>query len=203
MCKKIAITGGIGSGKSTLSKILAKKGYCVWDADLFSREVLFFPEVQARIKTIFGDSVFINAGVLNRDYIRNQVFSKPKLKKSLESILHPAILELYNSRLEVLNKIAPSAWVFYEASLILELKRQSSFDFCIVVVADESVKLKRLEEKRKISVSEAKKIIHTQMPDSEKITHADFVIDNSKSFQNLEKQTHKLILHLTKRFSHN
>lgn len=200
MSKKIAITGGIGSGKSSLAKILAQRGYCVWDADIFSREVLFLPEVQSRIKTIFGDSAFISDGNLNREMIRNIIFENPKLKKDLEKILHPAMFDLFNSKMSIMNKVSPSSWIFYEASLILELGRKSFFDFCIVVIADENIKIKRLNEKRNISEEISKKIISSQMPDSEKITHADYVIDNSLSIQDLEESTNKLLNYLTHNF---
>lgn len=201
MSRKIAITGGIGSGKSSLANILAHKGYCVWDADLFSREVLFFPEVQSRIKTIFGDSIFISNGILDRELVRNQIFTNPKLKKAFENILHPAMFEHFNSKFTMMNTIAPTAWIFYEASLILELNRKSYFDFCVVVVADESMKIDRLSGKRNLSQSDSKKIMSTQMLDSEKITHADYVIDNSTSLQNLEEAANKLILYLQEKFS--
>ena len=201
MPKKIAITGGIGSGKSSLVKILAQRGYCVWDADIFSREVLHFPEVQSRVKTIFGDSVFIDDGVLNRELVRKQIFSNSKLKKALENILHPAMFEHFSSKFAIMNKIAPSAWIFYEASLVLELGRKSFFDFCIVVVADEDKKIERLSEKRNISQSDSKKIMLTQMPDSEKITHADYIIDNSSTLQNLDDSANQLLLYLREKFS--
>ncbi|KAB8038904.1 dephospho-CoA kinase [Silvanigrella paludirubra] len=200
MSKKIAITGGIGSGKSSLAKILAQRGYCVWDADIFSREVLFLPEVQSRIKTIFGDSAFISDGNLNREMIRNIIFENPKLKKDLEKILHPAMFDLFNSKMSIISKVSPSSWIFYEASLILELGRKSFFDFCIVVIADENIKIKRLNEKRNLSEEISKKIISSQMSDSEKITHADYVIDNSLSIQDLEESANKLLNYLTKNF---
>ncbi|BBH51679.1 dephospho-CoA kinase [Fluviispira sanaruensis] len=201
MHKLIAITGGIGSGKSTLAKKLALRGYCVWDADLFSREVLFFPQVQARIKTIFGDSVFIENGILDRELIRKQIFSSPKLKKSLEGILHPAIAELLKAKLTALKENAPSAWAFYEASLILELGRKANFDACVVVIAKENIKLKRLKLNRKLSETDARKIMQTQMPDDEKIKFADFVIDNSKDESDLEKLIDNLLIFLREKFS--
>ena len=200
MSKKIAITGGIGSGKSFLAKILAQRGYCVWDADIFSREVLFFPEVQSRIKSIFGDSVFISNGILNRELVRNLIFENPKLKNSLEKILHPAMFDHFNSKVAIMNKVAPTSWIFYEASLILELGRKSFFDFCVVVIANENIKIKRLNEKRNLSEENSKKIMSTQMPDSEKITHADYIIDNSTTIENLEESASKLLNYLTKKF---
>lgn len=201
MIKKIVITGGIGSGKSLLSKLIASRGYCVWDADVLSREVLFYPAVQNRIKAIFGDSVFLKDGILNRELVRNLIFNDPKLKKALEKIIHPAMFEHFHTKLEILNSVAPSVWVFYEASLILELNRKSEFDFCVVVTANEEVKLKRLAENRKLDSLAAKKIMDSQMPDSEKISHADFVIDNSTSVENLQASLQELLILLSNKFS--
>ncbi|MGY3803172.1 dephospho-CoA kinase [Pigmentibacter ruber] len=197
MAKKIVITGGIGSGKSLLSKMLAKRGYCVWDADIISREVLFYPAVQARIKSIFGEEVFVSNGILNREFVRNLIFSDPKLKKLFEKIMHPAMNEHFNLKFQSINKLAPTAWVFYEASLILELNRKADFDFCIVVTAQEDIKLSRLKENRNLDEVAAKKIMASQMPDNEKISYADYVIDNSSSIENLEKNVEKLIHLLT------
>ncbi|KAB8030845.1 dephospho-CoA kinase [Fluviispira multicolorata] len=201
MHKLIAITGGIGSGKSTLAKSLAQRGYCVWDADIFSRDVLFFPQIQARIKSVFGDSVFLENGILDREFIRNQIFSSPKLKESLEGILHPAIAELLKSKVNAMKECAPSAWVFYEASLILELGRKSSFDACIVVIAEEKIKLNRLSLNRKLSEADALKIMNTQMPDAEKVKFADFVVDNSLTQDKLEKAIDQLINFLRAKIS--
>ncbi len=201
MSKKIVITGGIGSGKSLLSKLIATRGYCVWDADVLSREVLFNPAVQGRIKAVFGDSVFLTDGILNREMIRNLIFTDPNLKKAFEKIMHPAMYEHFNAKVELLNKLAPTAWVFYEASLILELKRKSEFDFCVVVIADEAIKLKRLKENRNLNEPDVKKIMSAQMPDAEKITYADLVIDNSLSIKDLEDSLTNLINLLIKKFS--
>lgn len=201
MSKKIVITGGIGSGKSSVAKMLAQRGYCVWDADVFSREVLFQAEIQSRIKTIFGDTVFIKDGILNREYIRNQIFSNSELKKSFEGIMHPAMFEHFHSKYNIMLKIAPTSWVFYEASLILELKRKSEFDFCIVVYADENIKIERLSSKRNLSREDCIKVIQSQMPDNEKIKYADYLINNSGSEEELKVSVNKLILHLNEKFS--
>ena len=124
-----------------------------------------------------------------------------KLKKSFEQIMHPAMFEHFDNKYEVMKKTASTAWLFYEASLILELERKSFFDFCVVVVADEKVKITRLNEKRNISESDSRKIMQTQMPDNEKITHADYVIDNSTTLENLEESANKLLLYLREKFS--
>lgn len=193
MAKKIVITGGIGSGKSLLSKMLTKRGYCVWDADIISREVLFYPLVQARIKSVFGEEVFLSDGILNREFVRKLIFSDPKLKQSFEKIMHPSMHDHFNFKFQSLNKLAPTAWIFYEASLILELNRKAEFDYCIVVTAQEEIRLKRLKENRNLDDNDAKKIMASQMSDTEKISYADYVIDNSSSIENLEKSVEKLI----------
>ncbi|MES2614865.1 MAG: dephospho-CoA kinase [Bdellovibrionota bacterium] len=201
MVKLIAITGGIGSGKSTVSKILTSLGYCVFDADVFAREVLFYSEIESRIKSIFGSHVFIETGVLNRALIRKMIYEAPHLKKQLESILHPAIAEELKIKSQCLNKIASNAWVFYEASIILENGRKNHFDACVVVTAKQELKIKRLTHSRSLSEEDIHKIISTQMPDEEKITLADYVIENSGDFKNLEQNTFSLIKFLHAKFT--
>lgn len=201
MHKVIALTGGIGTGKSAVAGELANRGFCVWDADVFAREVLFFPEVEARIKAVFGQSVFLHRGVLDRKIIRDIIFSNPTAKKKLEGVLHPAIFELFQSRVSQFKMLAPNAWIFYEASLILELKRQSQFDACVVVVAQEDVKLKRLKDKRNMAKEDALKIMATQLSDEQKIKHAHFVLDNSFSFDKLSQSVDSLLLTLREKFS--
>ena len=133
--RTILITGGIGSGKSSVSKILANLGYCGFDADIFAREVLFYPEVESRIKSVFGSHVFLEKGILNRALVRKMIYDEPLLKKKLESILHPAIEEELKIKSQIVSQFAPNAWIFYEASLILEIGKKSNFDACIVVTA--------------------------------------------------------------------
>ena len=201
MTKTIAITGGIGSGKSTVSKMIRNLGYCVFDADDFSRDVLFDPEVETKIKFLFGESIFLEKGKLDRIKVRERIYQDPSLKKGLESILHPAISEELNEKKSSLRKLSETAWIFYEASLILEIGKKNHFDACIVVVAENENRIKRLTQSRPLKEEDIQKIMSSQMPDHEKLKHADYVIENSGSIEDLEKKVFELMLFLYKKLS--
>lgn len=196
MVKKIAITGGIGSGKTSVAKILQNLGYCIWDADIFARDVLFLPEVEQKLKNAFGAEIYTAPGQLDRAALRQRVFSQPEQRQILESILHPAIAQLFRTRVEKLEQLCPTMWVFYEAALIVEAKRVDAFDVCVLVTADENVRMKRLQENREISVPEIQKIIKSQMSDEEKKVHAHFIIDNSKDLPHLQQGVENLLDYL-------
>lgn len=199
MVKKIVITGGIGSGKTSVTKILQNLGYCIWDADIFAREALFLPEVEQNLKSVFGTQIYTSPGQLDRVALRQKVFSQPEQKKILESILHPAIAQLFRTRLETLEKLCPTAWVFYEAALIVEAKRVGEFDTCVLVTASESVRIKRLQESRSLSLAEIQKIIKSQTPDEEKKIHSHFIIENNKDENHLKKSVADLLSYLAEK----
>ena len=199
--QKILITGGIGSGKSFLAKIIANLGYSVFDADILAREVLFYTKIEEQIKNLLGPNVFLKKGVLNRELVRKIIYDDPLLKKKLELILHPAIEKELQIKIDSISTHSQNAWIFYEASLILEAGKKNYFDVCVVITAKQEVKLSRLSHSRNLSKEDLNKIIASQMPDEEKIKHADFVIENSGSFKDLEDSAFKLIHFLYSRSS--
>jgi dephospho-CoA kinase len=196
----IAITGGIGVGKSQLSKLLRDSGYCVWDADQFARDVLFFPHVQSAIENLFGKDIFLQPGILNRAKVREIVFSEPSLKSKLEKILHPEIAQLFNKRKEEIGALAENIWTFYEATLIFENNKESQFDACILVTADLEIRQQRLMQNRKMTPTLIQEIINSQMSEDEKKKRTSFVIDNSKDLNHLENQCELIIKKLKNHF---
>lgn len=191
--KKIALTGNMGSGKSSVAKILSQYGYCVWDADVFSREVLLIHSVEKKIESLFGNKIFLEKGKLDRQEVRNQIFSDHGLKEKFEQVMHPAIAQLFKEKSEKLFSIVPHAWIFYEASLILENNKKSEFDACVVVSANPEVRKKRVLESRNLQSHEIEKIIASQMPETEKIHQADYILDNSNGIDLLEKKCLEMI----------
>jgi dephospho-CoA kinase len=202
MTKAIALTGGIGAGKSSVSLELKALGYVVEDADQLSREVLFLPEVAASVCQIFGADAFVSEGVLNRAKVRQEVFAAPEKRKALEAILHPAIAEAFRKKQMLLSTLSQSAWFFYEAALIFETNRAGDFDAVIVVHTPVEVRIRRLMELRGMAEKEARSVVAAQMSDEEKIARADFVIENTGNLAELSEKIHTLLDFLRARFSH-
>lgn len=201
MARAVAITGGIGSGKSQLRAILERLGYVCCNADILSREIFEFEDVRNQIKAAFGKKAFDAAGEFDRQYIRDLVFADESRRKELEAITHPAIANLFSSKMKSLTALSPNAWMFYEAAVILESKRHSDFDAVVLVTASEDIRLARLASNRGMDGALARKIMATQMPEGEKAKFADFVIDNSGDLSTLETKAIELVRYLEKKFS--
>lgn len=200
MIKKISITGGMGSGKSTVIQYLSQLGYCVWDADIFSASAIAQPHVEEQIKHIFGDHAYCSPGILNRAFVREQVFQHPDLKNKLEEIIHPVIEHMLSQRLNKMTEQGVSCWIFYEASLIFEKKRHDFFDANILVIADDEKRIKRVRKTKKLPIDLIHKIMAQQMPTAQKLKMADYVIKNSGTHSDLEKNVLKLIQFLKRKF---
>ncbi len=199
--KIIAITGGIGSGKSTLSQFLRDFGYAVFDADMFARDVLRKKSIQHKIKTIFGSHILQHDGQLNRQEIRFQIQHHPELKSALEDILHPEIYKKLEKKLHALSKIHQNMWVFYESALIIEKKRTSKFDACLLITAPKTFRLEWLNKNRGLELQDIQKTMALQLDDSTKSQHVDFVIENKGSQKELKEKIFEILSFLETKFS--
>lgn len=169
---KIAITGTIGSGKSTVASYLRNKGHFVFDCDEVNRELLnsdilveYFPEC-------YDD------GLLDKKKLANIVFNDEKKRLLLESIMHPLILERME---EESKKYDP---FFAEVPLLFEVNWDKYFDMVLLVVVDEAIALNRLMN-RGLSIEESKQRIKNQMSIKEKIERSDVIIYNDSSLFSL------------------
>jgi len=182
---KIGLTGGIGSGKSTVADFLRKKGIKVFDADKLAKELMTSDE-QLKMKLIeeFGEDTF-SGGELNREYLANTIFVNPAKVEKINSIVHPAVKNklafLLDKELEKSNPVAA------EAALIFEADMTEMFDYIWVITADEEIRIKRVMERSGLSREEIKKRMENQIPEKEKITRADFVFYNNDSIEKLEE----------------
>lgn len=185
--KIIGLTGGIGSGKSTVAGCLAAQGISVLDADQMAREVLK-PE---QVRNLFG-SEFIENGKINRSKLGELIFGDPKERAKLEALTHPLIAQKLQEELQKLEA-AGCKIVIYEAALIFEKSIQNRFDAVILVTAPETVQLDRLLKRGDLTREEAQKRIQAQMPTAQKIKLATYVIDNSGDLEALRDQTRVVI----------
>lgn len=201
MVRRVGITGGIGSGKSTALKFFGSLGAVVLDADALAREVVHQPLVRKSIETLLGSDAYTPAGVFDRARVREIVFQNPSLRVGLESITHPAIAQLFSERTAFVASICPSAWVFYEASLLVETGRTKEFDAIVLVTAPQESRVKRLEARSGLTREAALKIMAAQSADEEKLAHATFVVQNDGSQEALENALWELWKSLREKFA--
>lgn len=189
----IGITGGIGSGKTSVAKTIAEAGYPVLSADDIARDITAEnEEVQAAIREAFGKGVFHADGSLNREAISALVFGEGEVQRqnrqTLNAIVHPAVWSEVAARARAL--FAEGArFVFNESALLFETGADALYDLTLVVDAAEETRIRRLSEGRAISPDEAKRRIQAQMPAEEKKRRADYILDNNGSLMQMREET--------------
>ncbi len=188
--RKIGLTGSIGTGKSTVAKMLQELGAYVIDADKIVHELLKRKNVKEKIREAFGD-VFDSKGEVDRKKLASIVFNNPEKKKILENILHPLVFQEINRFFKEVEKKDPKAVAIAEVPLMIETGSYKNYDKIIVVYAPEELQLKRLLEKG-MSKEEAIKRIKSQMPIDEKVKYADIVIENTSTLEDLRKKVEEV-----------
>jgi dephospho-CoA kinase len=191
--KLIGLTGGIASGKSTVSAILRRLGAQVIDADALAREVVE-PHQPAwnEIVNTFGKEILQADQTLDRKKLRKLVFDEPKARKRLEAITHPKIRRLAQ------RKIAESAAtgapiVVYEAPLLFETGIHLWLRPVILVACDTAAQKRRLRQRDNLSQAEIEQHLGAQMSLEEKRKLADYVIDNNGTLEDLENTVERLV----------
>lgn len=195
----IGLTGGIGSGKTTVSDMFSELGIQIIDADIISRNLTASGGKAIQlIEKNFGTHSIDSNGGMDRKYIRELVFNSPKERKKLESILHPLIRE------EILEKVRKALGQYSLLSVPLMNKNSVWPTLCdriLLVDCPEEEQIKRVQIRSKLSEAEIKKIISSQSAAIEKLSFADDVIFNFNSLEALQQkvlQLHELYLRLSK-----
>jgi dephospho-CoA kinase len=182
---RIGLTGGIGSGKSTVSALLAARGAVIVDADRIAREVVE-PDTPglARIVEAFGEGVLAPDGSLDRAALAAVVFAEPEARRQLDGIVHP----LVRARAAELARAAPpDAVVVNDVPLLVETGQASSYDLVLVVEADPATRVSRLVQ-RGLTAEDARARMEAQASDEERRAVADVVLDNSGTPEALAEQ---------------
>ena len=187
---KVGLTGGIGSGKSTVAKSLIAKGITVVDADQIAREVVEPGEVALQeIVEAFGEHILHDDGTLNRAALKQVIFSNPTAKKQLESILHPRIRQRILSRV---NEATDTAYVVADIPLLIESHYPDHFDRVVVVDCPVEQQLSRVLERDHLNEAQIKAIINSQASREQRLAVATDVLDNSGTLESLKMQIDKL-----------
>lgn len=193
----LGVTGNIASGKSTISKELARRGAVVVDADQLAREVVESgSSALKKIVDVFGSEVLQDDGHLDRDKLGQMVFADVKVRAMLNRIVHPEIAKKSVQRLQELRQREDVSLIVYEAPLLFEVGAETRVDKVLVVKIDPVEQLKRLQTRDGLSEAAAKERMAAQMPQQQKISRADFVIDNSGSVAETIGQVELLWLQL-------
>ena len=185
----VALTGGIGSGKSTIAAYFAAEGVTIIDADVIAREVVEpgTPALQA-IVARYGDSILTDQGTLQRARLREIIFAAPDEKNWLNALLHPLI----NARTQQLKVQATSPYVLWVVPLLVENQLQHQADRVLVIDTDEETQLKRTLARDNVSPEQAKRILAAQATRQQRLACADDIIDNSGAPENALPQVARL-----------
>ncbi len=190
--KVIGLTGGIGSGKSTVSRFMAELGAVILDADRVGHEALKpDTEVWREVVAAFGRQILTPGGDIDRARLGELVFSNPESLSRLNRIMHPRIYDMVKTQLEGYRQQGVDV-VVLEAPLLVEAGWTSLVDEVWVTVASEATVLGRLKERMGLSESESLARIRSQLSSVERIKHADVVIDTDCSLDELKARVGEL-----------
>ncbi len=193
MQKTIGITGGIATGKSTISKMVAELGFTVIDADVVAREVVE-PGMNAYRSIVehFGKDILLENGAIDRKKLGEIVFHNEDKRKLLNSIVHPEVRKVMLEKRDQAFQRGEKA-VFLDIPLLYESGLTWMVDVVLVVYTDEKTQLQRLMKRNHFSKDEALARIRSQMPIEDKRKRADAVIDNRGPVEQSKQQLHTIL----------
>ena len=185
---RIGLTGGIGSGKSTVAAQLAARGAVIVDADRIAREVVEVgtPGLAAVVEA-FGPGILTADGALDRPALAAVIFSDPEARARLDAIVHPLVRQRAG---EVERAAPPDAVVVHDVPLLVETGQAASYDLVLVVEADEEARVRRLVA-RGLSEDDARSRVAAQASDDQRRAVADVVLDNSGTTEQLTDQVQR------------
>ena len=191
----IGLTGGIGTGKSTVSRILKERGYEVIDLDVIAHEVIRFPQVIEKIVENFGKEILENNNsendIISREKLGKIIFRNKEKRLILNSIMHPEIL--HSMREKILKYKKENKIIFVEIQLLFEVQWEKEFDSILLVSADEKTQIQRVLKRDNRTYEEALNIINSQMSLDEKKKKSDFIIENNGSILELEQKVDEFL----------
>lgn len=199
----IAITGGIGSGKTTVAKYLEQQGFPVIFTDDIAKQVIATDKtITEKIKQLFGDEVIDESNKLNTELLSTLVFGHDEAHKTalknLNSIVHPAVIDVMITKVDVLETKGEKL-IFVESALVYEANLEDGFDYVINVFCNPDKAILRTVARTGLSEEQVKWRMEEQISPAEKVAFADFNIENNGSLDELKKST-DLILNILKAF---
>ncbi|EJO5346453.1 dephospho-CoA kinase [Clostridium botulinum] len=193
---KIGLTGGIGSGKSTISNIFESKGIKVVDADNISRQVLgLYPEILVKVKKQFGEKFIDNNGNLKRKEFGSYIFKNKNKRLEYENIIMPCIIKETFKRIKELEESKELMCVL-DAPTLIEQGLYKHMDINILVWVDKDTQINRVIRRDGLIREEVINRINSQMPMEEKKKFVNYIVDNSKDIENTKGELDKIFIKL-------
>lgn len=190
---KIGLTGGIGSGKSTVSTMLKEKGFSIIDADIVSKEVLGrYPQILERVRKCFGENFFDEDGKFNRKKFGNFIFSKEERKKNYENIIMPFIKDEIFNRIAELEKEKREVCIL-DAPTLIENGLHVNMDINILIWSDLETQIQRVKKRDNLSEEQVINRINSQMSLEDKKKFVDYIIDNSRTIERTKEELNKIL----------
>ena len=185
---KIAITGGAGTGKSTVARMFKELGAEVLDADAIAREAVAVGQpAWQELRRVYGSDFFHENGELNRSRLAQLVFADPEARRRLDGLIHPRVEAELQARVAELARRG-AALVLVEVPLLFETGREAAFDRVIVVAAPEAGQIRRLRARDHRGEAEIRGILEAQGRLKDKVARADYVVDNGGQLSRTEQQ---------------
>lgn len=195
--KLIGLTGGIGSGKTTVAKMIEEKGFSVYYSDVRAKEFVNESEIlKAEIISFLGEKAYNEEGFYDTKYVSKKVFEDKELLEKLNKTIHPAVrLDFENWKSLQKGKI-----IFKETALLFELGIEKDCDASLLITSEDNIRIKRVMDRDNKTYREVEAILEKQMPEKKKIKKADFVVYNNATLENLREQTSNILVEILEEF---
>ena len=188
--KVIGLTGGIGSGKTTVAHFIEEFGFPVYYSDDRAKTIVNEDEVlKLKIKELLGNDAYDTGGLYDRKLVAEKVFNDKELLHQLNEIIHPAVRIDFEEWLQRQTKYL----VFKETALLFELKLNKECYKSLLITAEDNIRIKRVMDRDGKTYREVQAVMEKQMPEKDKIKLADCVIHNNTNIDDLKDQTEKVI----------
>ena len=192
---KVGLTGGIGSGKTTVSNFFLDYGIPVYNSDSQGKTLMNTNlELKNDIVSLFGKSVYDN-GILNTNLLSSIVFKDPKKIEQLNNLVHPKVADNFN---QWIGKNNNQPILVKEAAILIESRAYLNMDKIILIVSEKSTRINRVSKRDNSDLESIEKRINLQLTDNEKIKYADYIIENNSSLGHLKLEVIKVIKKLRK-----
>lgn len=186
----IGLTGGIGSGKSTVAKFIEEMGFPVYYSDIRAKDIVNDDEfLKENIKGLLGEESYDENGIYNRKFVAKTVFENEELLQKLNEMIHPAVRYDFENWVREQD----SEYVFKETALLFELGLDKDCHKTVLVTAEDNLRIKRVMDRDGKTYREVETIMDKQMPEKDKLRKTTFVIYNNNGIEELKHETEKVV----------